>query len=63
MLKVDVQIMPHAMIDNNVIDVAGYGAGWCLIGDVLLNIPVSMFCQIIRVNFKVGYYILNEYTK
>ncbi|KAI0233752.1 General transcription factor 3C polypeptide 1 [Lamellibrachia satsuma] len=39
----------------------GYGDGWCLIGDLLLVIPIGIFCQIIRVNFKIK--DLSEYLK
>ncbi|ELU17360.1 hypothetical protein CAPTEDRAFT_215525, partial [Capitella teleta] len=36
---------------------SGYSRGWCLIGDVLLVLPVSIFCQVIRVNYKIFVYV------
>ena len=32
----------------------GFGDGWCLIADALLNIPICMLVEIIRINFRVS---------
>ena len=39
-------------------EATNYSNGWCLIGDVLLALPLSLFCQIIRFNFRVSTCIL-----
>ncbi|XP_052781607.1 general transcription factor 3C polypeptide 1-like isoform X3 [Mya arenaria] len=32
---------------------AGYGPGWCLVSDVLLIMPVCLFCQIVNVCYNI----------
>lgn len=32
----------------------GYPKGWCLISDILLNLPVYLFCQIINVTYDIA---------
>lgn len=42
-----------------------YGSGWAMVGDLLLCLPLSVFVQIIRINYKVSarsVLLLKEYN-